>query len=376
MNKILFVSSDNSYTSGAFLCMVKFCELLKKDYDVCVILPKEGDGTPLLDEAGIKYEIIESKTWTYAEGASLYQKGRMVPRFIKYNHRAIKKIREIILERKIDIVHINTIWSYVGAVAALKENVKLIWHIREQIQEQDRNILFKNLGYKLINKSDKIITVSDYLSKSYVLLDPSKIEIVYDGIDESIFYSDRDIFQNKKIRLLNIGYMIEQKSQETIIRACDCLIRKGFDSFTLDFVGDGEPEYIGKMKKLTDSLGLNDVIHFCGPTHDTTDYYRNSDIFIMASHSEAFGRTTVEAMMSGCVVIGADSGATPEILGNGEYGYLYEYDNCEELSDTIINVVRNKSEAQKKAKNGQGFATQKFSAYNNLRNVEKIYEKL
>lgn len=43
--------------------------------------------------------------------------------------------------RDIDIVHINTSWTYVGALAAKKAKIPFIWHIREFLEEdQDRRI--------------------------------------------------------------------------------------------------------------------------------------------------------------------------------------------------------------------------------------------
>ena len=54
--KVLFVASDNESTNGAFRSMVALCSILRNRYnlDVCVLLPKKGDGAVLLKAEGIR----------------------------------------------------------------------------------------------------------------------------------------------------------------------------------------------------------------------------------------------------------------------------------------------------------------------------------
>ena len=63
--KILFISSDNNKTSGAFLCLVELNRYLREVYnvDTFVIIPKQGDGVQLLDKYHIPYKIIPSYSW-------------------------------------------------------------------------------------------------------------------------------------------------------------------------------------------------------------------------------------------------------------------------------------------------------------------------
>ena len=64
--------------------------------------------------------------------------------------------------------------------------------------------------------------------------------------------------------------------------------------------------------------------------------FAETDVELVCSESEGFGRVIVEAMRSGVVVIAPACGAAPEIIDDGEDGLLYEPMNIEDLKAKII----------------------------------------
>ena len=105
-------------------------------------------------------------------------------------------------------------------------------------------------------------------------------------------------------------------------------------------------------------------------------YYKKSDVMIMASECEAFGRTTVEAMQSGCLVIGSDSGATPDILNHGKAGILFKPRDSVDLKNKMIYVMKNKSICRKIAKDGQNRAIRKYTARENAKQIYEVYKSI
>jgi len=81
----------------------------------------------------------------------------------------------------------------------------------------------------------------------------------------------------------------------------------------------------------------------------------------ICSRSEAFGRVTIEGLLSGCIVIGSNSGFTPEIIKDGKTGYLYEPYNPDSLATKIIFVNENREKAQIVAKGGYLYSKNEFS---------------
>ena len=213
--ELLYIASDNNASSGAFLSMVKLCALLKHNYDVnpYIILPCNGDGAQLLKDSGLEYEIIRSEDWIIPINCSFKFYLKKLKKSLK-NILAVFKIIQIIKKRKIDIIHINTIFSYVGALAALFCKKPFVWHIKEIIPNSSvfKFLFSYSLSINLINQSNGIIAVSNAVKYAYSKLQSNKICVVYEGIVPTNFNTTpRTILSNDNFKFICIGEIYKQK---------------------------------------------------------------------------------------------------------------------------------------------------------------------
>lgn len=107
----------------------------------------------------------------------------------------------------------------------------------------------------------------------------------------------------------------------------------------LRIVGEGDALYKAELEQYIKNNGLANNVIFLGYLDNPVKLMANSDVFLMCSRNEAFGRVTIEAMTSGCPVIGANSGGTSEILDENKYGLLYEPGDSESLAERVVNVL-------------------------------------
>lgn len=387
--RVLFFPSDNSSSSGAFLSMAKLANLLKQGYDVkpLIVLPNQGDGQIILDDYDLPYVYIHSYSWVVSIVENRPSKEKIIEsvkdciriiRALLLTPVSILQICRLIKKYKPNIVHINTSWGFAGAIAAFHMNVPVVWHIREFLEEgQLKKIAFREAGYRLMRKSKKLVTISYALAKKYQkIFSDNKLVTIYNGIDIDSFYQKKreGILNNNKIYLLCVGELYSGKGQDQIIQALSKLQTSGINNFVMHFLGKGINE--NYYKNLCSSLSLTDKVVFDGYQSDIKKYYQSADILLMASKSEAFGRVTVEAMLSGCLIIGAASGGTPEVLNYGKCGFLYEPGNIDDLCLKIRYVNANRSVAREVAERGQEFARVKFSADVNAKTVYKLYNEV
>ena len=380
MKNILFVASDNSAVSGAFLCLTKLCEELKKyNINPIVVIPYDGDGGKLLDKAGIKTYRVDSYSWTIPQKPPNTRFYLGAIRRLVWNRKAIDEIRKIIRAEKIDLIHINTSWTYVGAAAAKKEGIPYVWHFRELLKEgQNRRILFKRQGYSLIRGAEKIVAVSQYVYdhiKKDIKCRDNQLVVIPEGLDENQYCCQRSILNKKAVNILDVGRLNEEKGQIQLVKAAKLLSDR---HYKIEIVGsdEGDEGYADFLKEIAKKDGTANEIIFCGKTDNTTQYYNKADIFVMSATADAFGRTTVEAMMAGCLVIGANAGATPELLNNGEYGFLYEPYDSADLAEKIKYVINNRQRAREIATAGQRYALENFTAAINAENVANLYKSI
>lgn len=336
-----------------------------------------GDGVELLKEYNVPYYMVRSYNWIIGVSESKsFVKTSELGLKMALNRVAISKACKLIKELKIDIVHINTSWAYIGAVAAKKCSVPYIWHIREFLEE-DQNVQFFNRSYaiKLINGANKIICISRSIRDKYKSLVNNKLlQVIYNGLEPST-YSGRNkiLFSQEKLNFLIVGTICEAKGQWQLIEACSILLKKGFIDFNVKVLGKGNEEYVFSLKNSCEKLGLDGYVEFCGYQNNTEDYYRNADITFVCSKAEAFGRVTVEAMMSGSLVIGADTAATMELIDNGLTGLLYKSGNPVRLAEKIEWVIDNKDKAIQIAGRGQKYMMDCMSASQNADSIYKLY---
>jgi glycosyltransferase involved in cell wall biosynthesis len=146
-------------------------------------------------------------------------------------------------------------------------------------------------------------------------------------------------------------------------------------NISVKIVGNDHDGYTEKMKEKATSLGLDDKIEFTGVRLDVPELLADADIFIHpAVCEEGFGITLAEAMASYLPCIAFKRGAIPEIIDNGENGFVIDRISADLLAKTIedaYNLFKTddydqyKINARKKA--------EFFSVENALCQLEGIY---
>ena len=99
------------------------------------------------------------------------------------------------------------------------------------------------------------------------------------------------------------------------------------------------------------------------------EYIKKCDIVCVCSYAEAFGLTTIEAMLSGALVIASDSGANSELIEDGKNGLLYACDDIEDLHIKIDKVIHDKHTANEISRRGQESALN-YTVLDSVSNLE------
>ncbi|KFI85159.1 glycosyltransferase [Bifidobacterium pullorum subsp. saeculare DSM 6531 = LMG 14934] len=120
------------------------------------------------------------------------------------------------------------------------------------------------------------------------------------------------------------------KGQDQAISAVCRLIDKGYN-IRLYIAGDIEDRSI--INEI-DSLHSK-YIFTLGRVEDMKSLRKSMDLALVCSRSEAFGRVTIESMLSHLPVIGANAGGTTELIDNNMTGLLYHSGNVDDLARCI-----------------------------------------
>lgn len=286
-------------------------------------------------------------------------------------------LREYFRRHGVRLVHNNTVYTYVGAVAASEERIPVVWHIREDIRDQGRRFADAGKAVSLINRSDRILAVSRYMAGAVKGIDRQKVSVIYDGVDAGKFYCRKRILTGGPQAVITMaGAVTERKGQEELLRAVSILKEESQVDFKVKFVGKEDAAYIRHLKDMVGRHRLEDTVQFLGKRGNVEDYFREADIAVVCSRAEPFGRVTVEAQLAGCLVIGADSGATAELVRHGETGLLYCPGNPGDLAGRIMQALENPADSVKMAEAGQKHARDTYTKERNAQEILRVYREI
>ncbi len=375
--KVLYIGGD-SLPTGASFSMEKLIEEEEKLGIEVIPVVHEGNTEQLLNKKGKKHYVVNS--WSWMVGNNYSRMKVLIYRIIKsfLNIPCYYQYKKIIKKENPDIVHINAITTYVGLKAAIKLKKRTVWHIRELLEE-DLNGRFwsKKQAYRLMGKTDYFIAISKCVEEKYKKIVGSKrISCIYNGIDTNLFYNEKHrILINDKIIITMAGRLTKEKGQSLCLDALAPLLNEN-SNIVLQFAGEGDKEVIDEIIHIKNKYNLGDNrVKLLGFINDMASLWSETDIAIVYSKCEAFGRVTIEAKMAGALVVGYDSGGTTELIEDGLDGYLFN-DSKVLLYDVVKNCILNADESRKVAERGRDLASKKFTSENNAKQVYKLYQNI
>ena len=163
---------------------------------------------------------------------------------------------------------------------------------------------------------------------------PSPCKVISNPYDNALFTESQ---LPRGLTLLYVGRLVSDKGVSVLLRAF-AHVREKFPSLSLSIVGDG-PERI-PLEELTRSLNLTEAVSFKGVLggEKLAASYREHRIVVLPSlWQEPFGIVALEALASGCAVIGTVGGGLPDAIG--ACGRLVSNGNIEELAHALIEAL-------------------------------------
>lgn len=206
----------------------------------------------------------------------------------------------------------------------------------------------------------------------------AKIRIVLNGVDPSLFDSDTD-----RTVLSEFGWgqddpvvgivagLRPEKDHATLLRAAPIVLdRLPRTKFLI--IGDG-PTRSG-LENVVAELGIESSVHFAGARSDVTRLLRGIDVFTLTSETECFSIALLEAMASGRPAVCTDVGGTPEIVAEGQSGYLVPFGDSQRLADRLVDVLSDPQAARRMGRAGRARIENEFDLSRSVDAAESAIE--
>lgn len=376
--KILLAATSIEDFSGASKCLVELASaLISSGQDVTISIPKaDGPIEAVLHKKNIPFVIMrEYQCWYKEKFEHQFFFLILLKRIM--NNFSIIKCRRYLRKEKFDIVHVNALTAYVVGKAALQEKVPVVWHIRE-FMEEDLGISFINKRWSLsiLNQASCFIAISEQICNKWKKIIKAPIKVVYDGVPVEKYYVEKKKTE-EPLNVLLYGRINKGKGQLFFVQAAQMVLKKCCIPCRFYFAGEIEDQsYFEQCVKLIKKHSLENSIKYIGKLDDVKSLLAKTDIVCVCSTREGFGRVTVEAMLGNCLVIGAGSGATKELIKDGVNGILYKPDDINDFSSKLLVSLNNYKSYAKIIEEGQRFAYSHFTDEKNMKEIFSIYKEI
>jgi len=234
----------------------------------------------------------------------------------------------------------------------------------------------------------RVISITDFTRKYLVdnyKIPSEKVELIYQGT-EVVRFTSSDENKAEALRryplcstaapvLGSVGSFEERKGQSLLLEAVAKLATGSIPDIHLMLVGDGPDEEMLKAKVKTMNIEKN--VTFFPFTNEPNYVFERINILVLPSlYKEGLPNVLLEAMSMGLPVIASKLAGVPEVVFDGETGYMVKPGDRNELIDAIIKLSSDKNNYLQIGKNARKLMEEKFDKRVQFNEFLKFFHKI
>lgn len=324
-----------------------------------------------LESEGIKHHLVV-RPFFNAEGKTLP---------------SIKRIKAFLKNFPVDVIHTHLshdLQMLVPAMQTAKSEAKLFLTKRMASGVKKKDLLHRYLYHRL----ERIFAISNYIRQSVLNTCPiseEKVELLHNGIDLNLFNPkiyDREVIRKElglnaeSLVIGMVGRFSPGKGHREFFQAGKIItekIKHGVQFLVVGGPSYGEEEYYHQIMDLSKKIiGDRDVV-FTGFRSDVARMIKTMDILAFPSHEESLGNIVLESMAMEVVVVACRSGGVPDIVLDGETGFLVPPGRVEPLAEKLMQYIQDPKLRERHGKAGRERIKTKFNFKNYLDTLIKYY---
>lgn len=233
-----------------------------------------------------------------------------------------------------------------------------------------------------------VITITDF-TRQYLIdeykIPAEKVELIYQGTEVDRFTSTEKtkeeafkryvLPENAGPVLASVGSFEERKGQTVLLEAVAKLAKDKLPNAHVMMVGEGPDENMLKAK--TKEMGLESHVTFFPFTSEPNFIFDRIDILTLPSlYKEGLPNVLLEAMSMGLPVISSKMAGVPEIVFNGETGFMTEPGDVDQLVAAVEKLWGDRDECTKMGNNARQLMKDKFDKKIQFNEFREFFHKI
>jgi glycosyltransferase involved in cell wall biosynthesis len=208
-------------------------------------------------------------------------------------------------------------------------------------------------------------------------IDPAAIVVVHDGVDVDWIAQLQPANVHAAFYLPihapivgNVGALAAHKGHHDLIEAATLVLRHVPDARFV-IVGDGELR--AALEKQIKDKHLERHVFLAGFRADVLELVKGFDIFAASPVHEGMCLTLVDAMAAGKPAVCTRAGGIPEVMVDGETGFIVEPHDTEAMADRIVRLLQDEDLRRTMGAAAQARARERFTVERMAAELEALY---
>jgi L-malate glycosyltransferase len=283
-----------------------------------------------------------------------------------------------------EIMHLHyvgfiNLYAWIARLQSVKKIFFTDHHSRPSGYTATRAAFWKRCLARFINGPlTRVICVSNYghhCMASFGLLPKDRFQMIYNGVDLSRVKSDpkrtqafrrRHSIPDHRAIVTQVSWIIPEKGIIDFLETAQLVIRQNRD---VQFVVVGEGSFRKEYMKLAAEMGIADRVTWTGMVEDPfgEGVFEAADVVCQFSRwEEVFGWMIAEAMAHGKPVVATRVGGIPELITDGQSGFLVERGDTAAMSARILQLLADRDTQRRMGEAGRNTVDAKFDLRKNV----------
>lgn len=307
---------------------------------------------------------------------------RTVQALGKVNWQAATRLRKLLVNEKIDVLHTHGYKTDLIGLLATRGTACKIVTTPHGWSAKDAGLklrLYEALDRAALPFFDAVVPLSEALFDELRSIPGlgAKLHLVRNGVDieeiDAVATLDPLMTQWKAAGDLVIGYigqLIPRKGLDTLLRAFARLRMAGK---RLVMIGEGPQR--GELEALAASLGVREQVAFLGFRNDRLAFLKGFDLFVLPSQLEGIPRCLMESMAANVPIVATDIPGCRDLVTHDQTGLLFPVGDADALARRIEDYLDEDRRARIR-RAARALVTRDYSAQAMARSYQRLYGEL
>ncbi len=294
---------------------------------------------------------------------------------------AMRGFRTQVMQFQPELIHANSVRAgLVAFLATMLLRMPIVWHIHDRLPPHPFSLLIRWIALSSARNhllGVSLAVIKRFRSRLSLFVHHPPTRVIYNGVAVDRFRPDpasREVVREElklseaDLALGIIAQITPRKGQLELLRAFAAVLPHAPQA-TLVIVGaplfKHDHAYLTRLQQTAQKLGIAERVRFLGARRDVPAVMQALDLVILNSHSDPFPLTMLEAMASGTPVLATAVDGIPELIRQGETGWLVPPRNETALAEAIVRLLKDATLRWSLATNGRqqilnGFTVEHF----------------